>query len=234
MNSHRASDPLADAVWVPPGPAPQSRLPGSRSLYAARPTAPLRDGSLGELESLLELNAVVVLEARPDVTEVRLQPPAVSYVDDEGSQRRHTVDLLATMRDGTRIAVLIKPSALARTRGTRRLLALLAAQVPRTFARRWMLLTEQEVTRDRVHDGWLVRLAREIPDEAVDRAILEASRTLGVPTAIRDLIAASGVGSGGLEAVARLVGEGALVLSGGGRLDHDGVVGGHTARAATP
>ncbi len=216
--------PKPEAPWVPPRPSTASRRPSSRSKTSARPSlvTPLR----AEMhpEGLLEYDAALWLLSRPDVADVVEQPPAVSYVDDYGVPRRHTFDSLATLRDGTRMAVVVKPWKLSEERGTRRLLELLAAQTPAWVAQRFLLLTDRDLDRVTVSVARLVHAARRCRDPGIDAALRRGVGALAGPTRVGDLVRSCELGADGLMAVARLVGDGGLALRRGVRLDHGAVV----------
>lgn len=219
--SHRHSP---DSPRPEPRPSRASRKPSARSRTSARPTCVTPNGYEADYEALLEFRAAQVFQARPDVAEVLEQPAPVHYVDDANVVRSHTFDLLLRLRDGTRIAVIVKPSALVAQRGTERLRDLLAAQTPASFAQQFLIVTERDLDRGRVAVAKLVHAARRCPDPERDAELRTMVASLEGPTSVQDLVEASGLGASGLMAVARLVGEGRLTLADERRLDFAAIV----------
>lgn len=199
-----------------------SRRPPSRSRVSSRPLGVTPEGYLAALDSLTELRAMQAFWADPRVADVIEQPPPVRYVDDNGIERTHTFDFLVSSTDGRKIAVLVKPPELADRRGTWRLRDLLAQQTPADVATHFVVLTGLD--RDRIHNAKLVAAARRSAFPAHDARMRAAVERLTGPTSTRDLVATSELGAAGLSAVARLVGEGALVLVGSRRLDCDALL----------
>jgi hypothetical protein len=182
------------------------------------------DEHLTLAESNLEFQAMLAYSAHPDVVEVREQPPAVEYVDDDGEVHEHTFDLAVTCADGRRIAVFAKPAAKVARRGSERQVELLAAQTPRAFADEIKLLTEDDLTEVDRFNAAVIRRARQRPDPADDEVIQPIIDALCDPITIGQLMQAVGIGSWSYDAIVRAVADRRLVLVQHASLDHDAVV----------
>lgn len=164
-------------------------------------------------ESGLEGKAALVLMARPACRQLFEQPDAVSYLDLEGIQHKHTFDFMMVEWSGRRIAVAVKPFAVAERRGLKSLLGLIARQMDPAFATGVLLLTDVELRPDRVQNGRLVNDARRLPDADVDRRFRAIVATLQGSTTIDCLIRAAGLHGHdqAFYAAARAIGDGWLV-----------------------
>ena len=100
-----------------------------------------------QFESNLEYLFLCLMLVRDDVFSIWDQPPKVSYIDRSGKTVDHTFDFLVTLSDGENIAVAIKPSARVIQRAFISELELIAAAVPKNFADRVILVTEQHLDR---------------------------------------------------------------------------------------
>lgn len=102
------------------------------------------------LESQLEAHCYDQLIANPVILDIIAQPPAVRYLDGQGKPATHTFDFLAKLRDGTAVAVAVRPSTRVRKWRFDDTLALIAAQMPKSFAHKVLLFTEADVPRPTV------------------------------------------------------------------------------------
>ena len=206
-----------------PRPAPsratiKPRRPGR---FSGRRSSVGRDRRLRIAHSWLEGDVIECLMHRPDVVDVIEQPPAITYVGDDGKKHRHTFDAIVVMRDGTRIAIVIKPRALAEKRQTRRLVDLLALHLPAHVADAVLLVTEEDVDPDVLHDARLVGKALLHPNVEHDGRLGDYLATHPGPATVAELCAATGLGGHGFRAVARLVGRGQLKKVSPGRITPD-------------
>lgn len=169
-------------------------------------------------DSLLEHAVFHVVLARRDVVDLLEQPAPISYTDDLGRVRRHTFDAIVVFRDGTRIALVIKPSAIAVRRRTDGLVAHLARDLPRDVADGVLLMTERDVGRDELHDAKLVNGARLHARPEHDALLLRHMRAHPGGSTIAALCVGTGLRGDGLRAVARLIGDGTLARETTGRI----------------
>ena len=206
----------------PPGASRASRRPSLRSRGSHRghliggpnPTRIL-------YESKLESDAAYVLLARADVTDLQEQPPAVWYRDAAGRQRSHTFDFLATMSDGRRIAIAIRPQEKAQRKQLEALLRVIAPQLPRTFATDLAIITERHLPRDLVRDTRLIHSVRREPRGQDDDAIMAIMAGVRGGVTIGALVEASGLAGLGFRAIVRrIAADGDLRISGPRPISH--------------
>ena len=98
-------------------------------------------------ESELEAKAALVLLARPDCARLFEQPEPVRYRDHEGKRCHHTFDFLLVLRSGRKIAVAVKPQAIADKRGLKALITHIAGQMDPGFADGALLLTDAMIRK---------------------------------------------------------------------------------------
>ena len=201
-----------------PAPSRTTRNWGTRCPRATRETKIGLDDRLLDCESGLEGKAAAAFMGRPDVVDVREQPPALRYVDDAGDVQKHTIDLLVTMRDGTRVAVLVKPRVVADKHRLDRVRDLLANQTPRSFADRYVIVTEDKLPRSVVSTGQLYADVRRFGPNSDHPSVQAVLAVVTRSMSVSDVVAEAGVGT--VRALARCVLDGNLVVEGGGALDH--------------
>jgi hypothetical protein len=221
--------PRPSAYWRPPGPSVATRIPSPRSRGSSRSS--IVGGAEPRriyCESGLEEKAAYSLLADPNVVDLWEQPAAVEYVDEYGKKRRHTFDFVVLLKDGTRIAIQVKPWK--RSEKWRAILARIAAQMPRRFADFVLLLTERDLPRDLVHNSVLIHAVRRDPPRGYDEQLREIVATLNGSVKVADLVKHSGLEGRGFRAVVRLIANGELIVHGNGRIDY----GTSVSRAATP
>ncbi len=160
-----------------------------------------------------------MLLARNDVADVVEQPPAVWFVDADGRNRRHTFDFLVTMKDGTKIAIEVKPLAKVEKYHWRERLRRIAEQVE-GFADRYMLVTEANLPPDAVYNAALLHAVRRDVQPEHDEQIRRLTADLHGSVTVADLVARSGLAGDGFRAIARLIGAGELIVAGRGRIDY--------------
>ncbi|NIX77354.1 hypothetical protein HB375_12125 [Microvirga sp. c23x22] len=174
-------------------------------------------------ESGLEKKAAHFFLTHPQVADLREQPNAVEWRDAEGRARRHTFDFLVTLRDTRRIAVAVKPKVHAERKHLQRTLALIATQIPRHFADGVLLITDEDLPRDIVHNAALLHHARRAADPSHDLIIRKLIASPGRAT-IGELVASSGLGGAGFRAVVRLIAAGAIQIVGNARIGYEAPV----------
>ena len=211
-------------IWVPPFPSRSTLRAPRASRGAGRVDMVGPDRKVRGCHSHTEARVFTGVLARPDVYDLREQPPAITYIDERGRSRRHTFDATVTFHDGFRVAVLVKPEALAKRQRTDRLVAVIASQLSANVADGVLLMTEKDVGPDALHDAKLLNVARLHPCPAHDKALrAHLEQEIGDAT-IADLCCASALGGDGFRAVARLLADGTLVKLTPGRITPDTVV----------
>jgi hypothetical protein len=176
----------------------------------------------------VEEKTAYVLHAHPDFADLWEQPSAVKYIDEHGKKRRHIFDFLLLLKNGTRIAIQVKPKK--RSAKWKPILERIAAQIPRQFADYVLLLTEQDLPRSDVYNAMLIHAVRRDPPRGYDERLREIVATLNGSVRIADLVKHSGLAGHGFRAAVRLIANGELRVHGCGRIDY----GTSVSRAATP
>lgn len=100
-----------------------------------------------QFESMLEYRFLCLMLVRPDVHDLQEQPPALHYRRADGSRASHIFDFLITLTSGERIVVAIKPADRVRQRDFITELRHVAAALPKHFAHRVKLVTENQLDR---------------------------------------------------------------------------------------
>jgi hypothetical protein len=170
-------------------------------------------------ESGLEKKAAHYLLTHPQVVDLQEQPPAVRWTDAGGVEHRHTFDFLATLTDGSKLAVAVKPSAVAIRKRFAEILAMIAAQMPRGFANGVLLLTDADLPLDVVHNATLLHHARRAPDKELDAAVLALAKVSAITT-IGNLVRESGRGGDAFRSVTRMIANGAISVIGRARIGY--------------
>ncbi|MEA1653026.1 TnsA endonuclease N-terminal domain-containing protein [Nitrospirillum sp. BR 11164] len=163
-------------------------------------------------ESALELECAKILLTDPRVKHVQDQPPSVTYVRPDGTHHRHTFDFLATLTDGQRVAIAVKPAAKIESSGIQKTVALIEQQSKGALADRFIVRTEQHLTRDRAFNAsWLLRARRSRNAADVHRMRHTVSGIRG-SISMGDLVRFSGLGARGWDALVHLIDEGTVEL----------------------
>ena len=210
--------------WRPPAHSLATRRISRRSKGSARPTLVSPDLREVDCESDLEGKVGLCLLAHSSVTHLVEQPEAVTYVDDRGTTKHHVFDFVATLRDGTRMAVVVKPSSKVERQGTKRLVEVLAAQVPASVATCFKLMTERHVPPDVVHDAQLINTARLHPVPQHDAVLRDVVAKTNGEVTVKALVALSGLGGAGFRSVVRLIADGTLARARRGRISLETVL----------
>lgn len=211
--AHRWREPLRSAA---------TRRPSEKPLVSARPILVEPNDNreiLGESE--LEAKAAFILLARPDCAHLTEQPDPVRYLDHEGKPSRHTFDFLMVQRSGRKIAVAVKPHAVAVKRDLESLLRHIARQMDPDFANGVLLLTDAKMRPADIQNGRLIHDARRLPDPENDKRVREVSEGLNGATSIGCIVKAAGLDGHdqGFYAVARAIGAGVLAPTRCGLID---------------
>ena len=174
---------------------------GSRVIATARAAG----GQIVRFESGGEGNALSAFAADPDVVDIEEQPPAVEWIDHNGRKRLKTFDFRVTVKDGSRVAVEVKPAEIAARTALLDELRCLARTMPRAFADSISLVTDKGIDPIALHNSQVIaRYCRPADFEADDKAgALVACLTGAVE--ITDIVKAVGLGHRGFGAVVRLI-----------------------------
>lgn len=173
-------------------------------------------------ESILERDLAYILMADSRVRSLYDQPPAVTYVDHSGKQRRHTFDFFVVLQDGTRCAIAVKPEK--RADAMKDTLRLIRRQ-NRGYADTYVVRTEEHITRVRADNARKIVLALRTSHEHAVRAVEATAQQLRGVTDIKSLLDASGLcGPTGLDAALCLIAQGVLDVVSNGALTKDSKV----------
>ncbi len=175
-------------------------------------------------EAELELNFALLARMRPDVVDVAEQPPAVTYIDDPGRERRHTFDFQLKLTAGSTGLIAVKPAALVDKTGIGRTVELIAEQVPPSRADWVLLFTDLDLSPIDLFNAQVIHHARRDPWPEDDAALAKLLRGLRGEITIGDLASKSGLAGYGFDAVVRAIADGKLRLLEYGMLDDHRVV----------
>ncbi|MEH3119789.1 MAG: hypothetical protein PGN25_19955 [Methylorubrum populi] len=208
--------------WRAPSRSVATRRPDESPRWSGRPIL-VEPNDNRELigESDLEAKAALILLARPDCARLFEQPAPVPYRDLEGIMRRHTFDLLLVLKSGRRIAVAVKPKAIAEKHGLKALVTLIARQMDPAFANGALLMTDAMMPREDVQNGGLIHDARRLPDPELDARVRAVAEGLNGASTIACIVRAAGLEGHdqGFYTVARAIGDGILVPTRSGLID---------------
>lgn len=221
MNIHH--DHTQDVGFRYPAPSRATRNWGNRCPFAMRGTMIFNDRVV-QCESGLESKTLDALAGRHDVVDIWEQPEELLYIDDEGKPRRHTVDFRVTMRDGTRYAVLVKPKRKAEACGLDRVRDLLAAQAPRAFADRYVIITEDKLPRHVVSNGALFSEVRAYGPFADDPDVEAVLAVVTEPMTVSRAVELTGLAGQAFRALVRCALERRIRLVDDVRFDYAAVI----------
>ncbi|OSP54463.1 TnsA endonuclease N-terminal domain-containing protein [Pseudoruegeria sp. SK021] len=165
-----------------------------------------------------------MLHARRDVVDIWDQPPPITYRDANGCPREHTFDFRVTLDDGQRIAIAVKPEALAQRQRFRETLRLIRAATPLSYARDVVLVTERSYTPADARNAQKLHDFRRTPDPVADTAIAALIDGLTGATTLAELVDASGLKGRGFRASFRAIFSGLLRSVDGGDILPSSVV----------
>jgi hypothetical protein len=219
--------PVSEPIFIPDVPASRSSRKINLHSKGSVRGFDFFDGRQTWYEAELEIKFGLLAKARPGVTEVVEQPPAVQYVDDDGVVRRHTFDWLVV--NGCRQLVAVKPAALVEKSGILRIRELVAAQISRSVADEIVLFTEEKLTAVDLFNAGLMhhvmKEAKTFPDD--DAVVTKLAKRLRRPATIASLVERSKLDGWGFKAIVRAIVDGRLRLVEYDKIDYvTAVVGG--------
>jgi len=159
-------------------------------------------GRVLQFESHLEMQTALVLLARPDVRDLRDQAE-VRWTDDRGKMCHHYFDFLATMVDGSRIAIAVKASKYLNRGFLEKISAVSAKAVPE-FADKVRVVTERHLDPIEVHNAALFHAVRH-PDPDADTVAVTVTSDLVGAARLDELTDEIGMGVRGFRALIREV-----------------------------
>lgn len=161
-------------------------------------------------ESKPERGFIYISLASDLVVDYLDQPPPVTFRWPDGRNSEHTFDALLTLRDGTRVAVDVKPKEKVDKSLILKVQRFIEEQVGASFADVYLLRTEDHIHPDDVYDAQLLLRARRLACAASDSVVAKLADGLHGWCQLRDLVATSGIGGDAFNAAVRLVGDGVL------------------------
>ncbi|WP_148287890.1 hypothetical protein [Rhodopseudomonas sp. B29] len=173
-------------------------------------------------ESSLERDLAYILLAHSDVADVQDQVP-IDY-DDNGMKRKHTIDLVATLKDGTKTAFFVKPATRVKSSGIEETVELIREQAPKDFADHYEIRTGDHITRVRAENARLIHRARRTRCEEDIAIIAKVAATLRGAVTIQTLLAASMNNGNGFYAVVCLIDDRILDHVGQGLITYSSLV----------
>jgi hypothetical protein len=210
-------------VWTPPQPSKGERTFKLTSKGSVRGFVVI-DGVRVNFESRAEYKACLVIRSRSDTLRVVEQSPRVEYVDEKGKLRTHVFDLKVFRRDGSVVAVDVKPFAKVKSSGIREMHSLIARQISPKLVNRLLVFTERMYTPGDFYNAELLLgvVRQHCPED--DEAILKLVARMKGPTTIADLVAKSRLKGYGFNAIVRAIAAGRLVMTERRRIDYGAVV----------
>ncbi|PVA05270.1 hypothetical protein [Thalassorhabdomicrobium marinisediminis] len=166
-----------------------------------------------QAESLLELHNLFLLNAMPNVVQLREQV-RFYYGWDTKKQKQHIFDAVASLDCGSRIAFAVKPEArLASGRFEAEMQEVAWWVCERGFADEVRIMSEADINPVDLRNAKILASVREIDPEA-DAVALEVVRGLppGGGFSLRDLTHSTGLSARGYRSLIRLIRSGVLRL----------------------
>jgi len=172
-------------------------------------------------ESLLERGFIYISLASGLIEDYLDQPPPVEFLNGAGKMAEHTFDARIILKDGTRLAVDVKPKKKVEKSGILEVQRLIEQQVGKDFADVYLLRTEDHIHPDDVADAQLVLRARRFACATSDATVATLVNGLNGWCRLRDLVAASGLGGDAFNAAVRLIGDGLIEVRGNARISYE-------------
>jgi len=183
--------------------APRTIAMGKKTHFTGSLVIGDDEGFALEFESHTEKLVALVMLARPNVGNLENQVP-FRWRDRSGKERTHFFDFRVSLRDGTRILLIVKNSKKAADPEFRMEMRCLASRVTADVGDRVVLITEEHLDPVEVHNAGLIHSVRQ-PDPEPDAAVRRVfARTMG-PVKISDVVDASGWPGRGFRSVVRLI-----------------------------
>lgn len=179
-------------------------------------------GQVLETDSNLEMNIALILAMRPTVADLESQVQ-FSWVDENGKKKRHYFDFRANLRDGSRVAVIVKHSRKLECPAFRASIQQIAANMNSSFANKIVVMTERDVHPIEIHNASFLNGLNEVDPEA-DAAARRAMRGVLGSRVIGDLVKELGLQGRGFRAVGRLIRNQELVMVRNERITSEALV----------
>jgi hypothetical protein len=211
-----------ESGFRPPAPPTQGRKVGfgARDHFTGTLVFGEGDGQVMEVGSHTEFQVALVMLARPEVVQLENLVP-FPWIDKAGTPRNHYFDFRASLRDGSRTALMVKHDRKLACPRFRDAAAQIAAQVTPAFADRVCLIGPRHLDPVELHNAELILAVRR-PDPEADTAAQRLLDTVAGTGTVRigDLVDRLGLGGRGFRAVVRLIRRGLAELAAHERISH--------------
>ncbi|NOC46109.1 hypothetical protein [Ruegeria sp. HKCCD7559] len=148
--------------------------------------------------------------ANPNLWNLHDQPRPVSYIDAVGRQRSHRFDYLAEYRDGSKVAMAVKPAERVEKLNFRSALTAIRRDLPKGFADKVCLITERNHHPKEVQNAELLNFFRRCPDQEADELVADCTIGLTDQLSIGELLDPLDLGARGFRAAFRAIYAGLL------------------------
>lgn len=175
-------------------------------------------------ESQLELMFIQLILSRGNVFDIWEQPPAMSYVDENGKPTEHFFDFLVTWTDGSKTAWAVKPLELVQRRNFDREVALIASQTPTSFANEVRLFTDAGFQRYDAVNAARFQQFSKTADPVADAVVAAEIAKLDGTITVEQLVKRAAMAGRAYRAVVRAVFRGDLRQIKGGLIDYPTLV----------
>ncbi|NBZ89511.1 hypothetical protein [Stagnihabitans tardus] len=162
------------------------------------------------LESHLELQAALILAARPEVRDL-VEQVRFDWFDEDGEFHKHYIDLVATGQDGIVIGYAVRPLGRVKDAYLAQLARVKEQAIAQGVLDDFRLFTEQDVCPVELFNAKLFHSVRR-PDQFGDPVAQDVvGRMTGVAT-IESLVEQTGLDGMGFRALVRLIRSGQLQM----------------------
>ncbi|MGS4946979.1 hypothetical protein ACVDG3_15990 [Meridianimarinicoccus sp. RP-17] len=207
---------------IPPKPPAAARqvAMGARHRFSGTIVTGEDEGRAIDVESHLEMQVAMVMLARRDVVHLETQVPCL-WMDAQGLMQWHFFDFRLTLRDGSRVVLIVKPADKAQRPKFRETTARIAAQLTPDIADRVCVMTDRHLDPIELHNAELLHSCRT-PDPEIDAAARRLVQGMGGGAVrIGTLARTLNVGGRGFRAIVRLLRCHDLELARHARIAHE-------------
>ncbi len=138
-------------------------------------------------ESHIEHDALLIMMSDPAVAKIDCQQGPITYVDKSGIERTTIFDIVVTLKNGSRIAVIVKPATKARKANLNEWIQLITDQLPAWFANSTVLVTDEHMPAWLVSNARLFHSVRFDVARSVEDDIVRYARDVQTPLTINEL-----------------------------------------------
>lgn len=169
-------------------------------------------GQVLEVESHLEMNLALILAMRPQVADLECQMRFDWRSPKTKKWKKHFFDFRVTLVDGSRVAVMVKPSKKLSCPDFCALRDSVDAAMTSDFADRVIVLTERNIDPVELYNATFLNSLTDADPDA-DAAASRAMHGVQGGRSIGEVVNDVGMGGRGFRAVGRLLRQGDLALT---------------------